>query len=170
MVAYIHTAAIQTGSWGRFRLLPPVERPHLCTCIDKLAHWPEGIPISDITAKTVAQAFVRSLPQDLVFLPLSLQTVDVSLSQICGKSSCSCQGPNTFGLSLVKVVIPFLTDSLSVFIASSRQLWSPNQSPLSGQRHSRWFCSVSALLWKKTWTCFPDDLNYTVNFSVVVGE
>ena len=68
------------------RLLPPVERPHLCTCIDKFAHWPEAIPISDITAKTVAQAFVRSLPQDLAFLPPSLQTVDVSLSQICGKT------------------------------------------------------------------------------------
>ena len=41
--------------------LPPSKGfTYLLTCVDRFTWWPEAIPITEITAETVAQAFVSS--------------------------------------------------------------------------------------------------------------
>ena len=58
---------------------------YLLTCVDRFTRWPEAIPLTCITADSVAKAFMGGggFP-DLVLRQSSQQTADANLNQLCG--------------------------------------------------------------------------------------
>ena len=57
---------------------------YLLTCVDRFIRWPEAIPIVDIRAETVADAFFRGWIARTVLPPLSPQIGALSSRQNCG--------------------------------------------------------------------------------------
>ena len=86
---------------------------YLLTCIDRFTRWPEAIPLANITADTVAKAFVNGWIAR--FGVLSSLTGEGSLNLICGNKSLKYSALHAAGQQLI-IHVPM--DSLNGSIAS----------------------------------------------------
>ena len=86
---------------------------YLLTCIDHFTRWPEAISLANITADTVAKAFVNGWIAR--FGVLSSLTGEGSLNLICGNKSLKYSALHAAGQQLI-IHVPM--DSLNGSIAS----------------------------------------------------